>query len=147
MKSFFQPETYKELQQRLDQITPASQPKWGKMNTGQMLNHCQEPLKIAVNKSDVTLKPNWLVKVLFKKMMYSPKPFKKNAPTPPQFRSTGNFDYQNEKTELQKWMNELWEDRNNDNRSAHPVFGTFTEEQWGIMQWKHLNHHFEQFGV
>lgn len=44
-------------------------------------------------------------------------------------------------------MNELWEDRNNENRVPHPVFGDFTKDQWGIMQWKHLNHHFEQFGV
>lgn len=147
MKSFFQPQVYEELQQRLHQIDIASQQQWGKMNASQMLHHCQEPLKIAVNKSDVTLKPNWLVRLLFKKMMYSPKPFKKNSPTPPQFKSIGEFDFHKEKAELQKWMNELWEDRNNKNRSAHPVFGTFTEDQWGIMQWKHLNHHFEQFGV
>jgi len=143
MKSFFEPEVYQELQQRLEKINADSQPQWGKMDA----NHCQAPLKIAVNKSDVKLKSNWLIKVLFKKMMYSPKPFKKNAPTPPQFRSNGEFDFQNEKEGLQQWMNELWEDRDNKNRVDHPVFGNFTEEQWGIMQWKHLNHHFEQFGV
>lgn len=147
MKSFFEVEAYQELQQRLDLIKPDSLAQWGKMNAGQMLNHCQEPIKIAVNKSDVNMKSNWLIKVLFKKMMYSPKPYKKNSPTPPQFRSTGGFDFQNEKVELQKWMNELWEDRNNENRADHPVFGKFTKEQWGIMQWKHLNHHFEQFAV
>ncbi len=147
MKSFFEPAAYQDLQQRLDKITPDSQAQWGKMNAAQMINHCQEPIKIAVNKSDVTMKSNWLIKVLFKKMMYSPKPFKKNTPTPPQFRSTGDFDFQKEKGELKQWMTELWEDRNNENRIPHPVFGKFTEEQWGIIQWKHLNHHFEQFGV
>jgi hypothetical protein len=147
MKSFFEPEAYQELQDRLEKIRPESQPQWGKMNSGQMCNHCQEPLKIAVDKSDVVLKPNWLIKLLFKKMLYSPKPYRKNAPTPPQFRSAGDFDFQKEKVELHKWMQELWEDRDNENRVAHPVFGTFTKAQWGIMQWKHLNHHFEQFGV
>lgn len=147
MKSFFEPNAYQELQQRLDKIEENATPQWGKMNAGQMFNHCQAPLKIAVNQSDVKLKPNWLVKLLFKKMLYSPKPFKKNAPTPPEFRSTGDFNFHKEKAELQKWMNELWEDRNNENREPHPVFGHFTKEQWGILQWKHLNHHFEQFGV
>ncbi|GAK99240.1 hypothetical protein JCM19314_3271 [Nonlabens ulvanivorans] len=28
-------------------------------------------------------------------------------------------------------MNELWEDRNNENRVPHPVFGDFTKDQWG----------------
>ena len=147
MKSFFQQEAYQGLQNRLEEIQPESQPLWGKMNAGQIINHCQEPLKIAVNKSEKVLRPNWLVKLLFKKMLYSPKPFRKNAPTPPEFRSTGDFDFEKEKAELQKWMQELWEDRDNENRVAHPVFGKFTKEQWGIMQWKHLNHHFEQFGI
>ncbi|WOI22811.1 MULTISPECIES: DUF1569 domain-containing protein [Nonlabens] len=147
MKSFFEIEAYQELQERIDNITIDSNAQWGKMNGSQMLNHCQAPIKIALGKSDVTMKSNWLIKVLFKKMMYSPKPFKKNAPTPPQFRSLGDYDFNIEKIELQKWMNELWEDRNNENRVPHPVFGDFTKDQWGIMQWKHLNHHFEQFGV
>lgn len=147
MKSFFETTAYQELQERLDKVTTDSQAQWGKMNAAQMVHHCQAPLKIAVNKTDVELKSNWLIKLLFKKMLYSPKPFKKNQPTPPQFRSTADVNFQKEKTELQQWMKELWEDRDNENRVEHPVFGHFTKEQWGIMQWKHLNHHFEQFGV
>lgn len=147
MKSFFEPEAYQELQQRLDQIKEDSRPQWGKMNAAQMFNHCQAPLKIAVDKYEETLKPNWLVKLLFKKMLYSPKPFRKNSPTPPQFRSIADYNFNDEKVELQRWMDELWQDRNNEHRAAHPVFGDFTKEQWGVLQWKHLNHHFEQFSV
>ena len=29
----------------------------------------------------------------------------------------------------------------------HPVFGSFTPEQWGQMQYKHLDHHLRQFNV
>lgn len=147
MKSFFEPDAYQELQERLEKINPDSQPEWGKMNAAQMANHCQAPVKIALGKSDISMKSNWLIKALFKKMLYSPKPYRKNSPTPPQFRSTGDYDFNEEKASLQKWMQELWEDRDNENRNPHPVFGNFTKDQWGIMQWKHLNHHFEQFGV
>jgi hypothetical protein len=147
MASFFDQNTYEELQSRLKNIESEMLPKWGKMNAAQMINHCQGPLKMAVNKPDMTMKSNWFIKVLFKKMMYNSKPYKKNVPTPVKFRSTGGFNFQKEKVNLQKWMGELWEDRNNENRTPHPVFGRFTKEQWGIMQWKHLNHHFKQFGV
>ena len=41
MKSFFQPEVYQELEVRLEKIKPDSQPLWGKINAGQMMNHCQ----------------------------------------------------------------------------------------------------------
>lgn len=147
MESFFNSQSYNQLLERLDSINPDDAPLWGKMTTAQMMNHCQEPLKIALGYNDKNLKSNWVVKLLFKKMLYSPKPFKKNAPTPPAFRSTGTFNFEEQKAELKKWMQELYNDRHNPNRAPHPVFGTFTEEQWGILQWKHLNHHFEQFGV
>ncbi|QJP33295.1 DUF1569 domain-containing protein [Nonlabens sp. Ci31] len=147
MASFFDQNAYEELHSRLKNIELETVPKWGKMTAAQMINHCQGPLKIAVNKSDITMKPNWLVKVLFKKMMYSSKPYRKNVPTPIIFRSTGGFNFEKEKLSLQKYMDELWEDRDNESRTPHPVFGKFTKEQWGIMQWKHLNHHFDQFGV
>ncbi len=29
----------------------------------------------------------------------------------------------------------------------HPVFGKFTKEQYGKMNYKHLDHHLTQFGV
>ncbi len=29
----------------------------------------------------------------------------------------------------------------------HPAFGPFTKEQWGQLQYKHLDHHLKQFGV
>ena len=29
----------------------------------------------------------------------------------------------------------------------HPFFGEMTNEEWDLLQWKHLNHHLNQFGV
>ncbi|MGB5666410.1 MAG: DUF1569 domain-containing protein, partial [Maribacter sp.] len=31
--------------------------------------------------------------------------------------------------------------------NLHPLFGEFTVEQWGQMEFKHLDHHLKQFGV
>ena len=29
----------------------------------------------------------------------------------------------------------------------HPFFGEMTNEEWDLLQWKHLNHHLNQFSV
>ncbi|MGB5980860.1 MAG: DUF1569 domain-containing protein [Nonlabens sp.] len=147
MPSFFDQNTYENLQSRLNNIAPDKTPLWGKMTAAQMLKHCQAPIKTALGKDETPMKPNWIVKLLFKKMMYSEKPFRKNAPTPPQFQVRDERDFEKEKQELSRWMQELYADRDNENRQPHPVFGSFTKEQWGVLQWKHLDHHFEQFGV
>jgi len=28
----------------------------------------------------------------------------------------------------------------------HPLFGSMTPEDWGFLQYKHMNHHLKQFG-
>lgn len=147
MESYFNEPTWNDLQSRLKKLSQESQAQWGKMSVAQMMKHCQHALQIAVGKEEISMKSNWLIKFFFKKMMYSPKPFRKNAPTPPAFQVTDERDFQREREQLKLWMQELWDDRNNENRRPHPVFGEFTKEQWGIMQWKHLDHHFRQFGV
>ncbi|AZQ43638.1 DUF1569 domain-containing protein [Nonlabens ponticola] len=147
MKSFFEQQTYEELRARLQQIESSAQPEWGKMNAAQMFQHCQYPIQTALGKDKFNMKPNWIVKLLFKKMMYSEKPFKRNAPTPKVFQATDNYDFSSEKEKLDQWMQELWYDRDNEDRRPHPVFGHFTKDQWGTLQWKHLDHHFRQFGV
>jgi hypothetical protein len=42
-------------------------------------------------------------------------------------------------------MKALYADHENENRRPQAVFGHCTKEQWGKMNWKHLNHHFEQY--
>jgi Ca2+-binding EF-hand superfamily protein len=48
-------------------------------------------------------------------------------------------------------LNELVDEFNRlDSRDMwhpHPAFGSFTKEQWGQLQYKHLDHHLKQFGV
>jgi hypothetical protein len=147
MPSFFDQDTYSDLKSRLNTIKADQHPKWGKMNAAQMMRHCQLPLQAALAQEETPLKSNFIVKLLFKKMMYSDKPFKKNAPSPPAFQVQDDRNFKLEKKKLVYWMKALYADRDNENRRPHPVFGHYTKEQWGKMQWKHLNHHFEQFGV
>ncbi|WP_124979576.1 DUF1569 domain-containing protein [Nonlabens xiamenensis] len=147
MPSFFDQHTYEDLRERLQILRPNATAQWGKMDAAQMLKHCQYPLQIALGKEKMKLKPNWLIKFFFKKMLYSPRPYHKNSPTVPSFVVDKKKDFESEKEKLDQWMQELWYDRDNTNRRPHPVFGSFTKEQWGVMQYKHLDHHFRQFGV
>ena len=31
--------------------------------------------------------------------------------------------------------------------SSHPVFGALSKNQWGILSFKHVDHHLKQFGL
>lgn len=147
MKSFFEEGVYEELSSRLNKINQDSKPVWGKMNAGQMLHHCQMPLNIILEKEDYGVKPNWLINLLFKKSMYSDKLWKKNLPTAKGFAIKDEKDFETEKQDITNLLDELNNQRKRIDWQAHPAFGKMTKEQWGKMQYKHLDHHFRQFGV
>ncbi len=52
----------------------------GKMTVGQMVWHCQYPLKLAIENKENS-KGNWFIKTFFKKSLYNDKPWRKNLPT------------------------------------------------------------------
>ncbi|MDP5081200.1 MAG: DUF1569 domain-containing protein [Winogradskyella sp.] len=147
MKSFFADGVYEEILSRLNQLDKHTVATWGKMNVSQMLSHCQMPLHIILEKEDYGVKPNWLINFLFKKSMYSAKLWKKNLPTARGFAIKDQKDFEIEKEALYNLLNELNAQRNREDWQPHPAFGELTKDQWGKMQYKHLDHHFRQFGV
>jgi len=147
MKSFFDEGTYDEILSRLNKLNKETPAVWGKMNVGQMLNHCQMPLNIILEKENYGVKPNWLINLLFKKSMYSDKLWKKNLPTAKGFGIKDEKDFETEKQAISNLINELNAQRKRNDWQPHPAFGAMTKNQWGKMQYKHLDHHFRQFGV
>jgi hypothetical protein len=147
MKSLFDDEAYSEIRNRLHNLSENSERQWGKMTQGQLVSHLQLPLNIILEKVDYGFKPNWLVNLLFKKSMYSDKLWRKNLPTAKGFKTTEEKDFAPEKAKLEALLDEFDTQRGRANWQAHPAFGAMTKEQWGKMQYKHLDHHFRQYGV
>ncbi len=147
MKNLFTDEGFDEIQNRLETLTEQSSRQWGKMTPGQMAHHCQLPFNVMLEKVDYGLKPNFLVNLLFKKSMYSDKLWRKNMPTVPSFKETEQRDLNTEKANLNELLVEFGSQRERSDWKPHPAFGEMTKEQWGKMQYKHLDHHFRQFGV
>ena len=147
MQSIFEENTYNEVMERFNKLNENANANWGKMNVGQMLWHCQGPLNIILGKNHYGMKPSWLVKLFFKKSLYNDKPWKKGLPTTKFLKTEDDRDFNTEKTNLKTLIEELYSHKDKTEWAPHPAFGYFTAEQWGKMQYKHLDHHFRQFGV
>ncbi|TPN81335.1 DUF1569 domain-containing protein [Aquimarina algicola] len=147
MKSLFDPKALEEIETRIQNLSSESTPVWGKMDVAQMFNHCQFPLKIALQKDHPKIKPNFFAKLFFKKALYSDKPWKKNLPTAPALKVVEQKDFEQEKNYLLTLVNEFSNQRDKKEWDPHPMFGKFTNEQWGKLQYKHLDHHLQQFNV
>ncbi|WP_422348894.1 DUF1569 domain-containing protein [Flagellimonas sp.] len=149
MKSLFDSGTLDEVMDRIELLNESSKGLWGKMEVGQMLFHCQFPLRLALGKYRMK-KPNFLMKFLFrsfKKSMYDVKLWKPNLPTAKGFKVLEDKEFGNEKNALIGFIKEFHGAKDKKQWDPHPAFGHFTPEQWGQMQYKHLDHHLRQFGV
>ncbi len=137
------------LIERIDRLTADSKPLWGKMNAAQMLLHCQKPLDVA--EGTLPLKQG-LIGFLFGKMAKNDflkrSEFKKNLPTAPSFKIVSETDFGSEKEILIKQIIKFREEGPSAIKNKkHPFFGEMTDEEWGVLGYKHLDHHLRQFGV
>lgn len=146
VKNLFDHSVKLEIISRINQLTPRSQRKWGKMDVAQMLAHCQMPLGVAVGKHK--LKGNFFLKIigrLIKKKVFNDQPFKQNLPTDNSFKMTAPKEFEKEKQNLIQMINDFSETTMSG--EPHPFFGKLTKEEWSKGTWKHLDHHLKQFGV
>lgn len=147
MKSLFDPQALEEILGRLDQLKDGQTPGWGRMTVGQMVWHCQVPLKVGIANKPSEKKGNLLLRWFFKKGMYNDRPWRKNLPTSPLAKAIEPRDLQQELPVLKRMVREFHDLKTREHWNPHPIFGEFTAQQWGQMQYKHLDHHLRQFGV
>lgn len=150
MESLFKKETAQKYIDRIHQLTPQTQPQWGKMNVAQMLTHCQAPIKIA--SGELVPKINPIVKFLFgksaRKQLLNDPEFKRSLPTFSEAKIVDQRIFEHERTKLVTLINAFQEKGPHGlTKKAHPFFGEFNVDQWNLMQVKHLDHHLRQFGV
>ena len=150
MKSIFETEAKAELLNRLENLEAESSAKWGKMNVNQMLVHCQKPIELALGESTIK-KPNFLMGMMMKLVapsLYNDKPWKEGLPTAKEFIIVNSDGFNTEKDKLKSKIETMSTSKNYfEPKKKHPYFGTFTADQWGKSAYKHLDHHFRQFGV
>ncbi|MCE7960849.1 MAG: DUF1569 domain-containing protein [Acidobacteria bacterium ACB2] len=89
-----------------------------------------------------------LVTPFIRKMVLGEKPFQKGAPTDPTFLVPDERDFAAEKARLAGLVEALC--RRGPAEAAknpHVFFGKLSGEEWGVLTFKHLDHHLRQFGV
>ena len=136
---------------RIQQLQPATQPQWGKMNVAQMLAHCNVTYEL-VFEEEKHPKPGFLTKAMLKlfvkKLVTNEVAYKKNSRTAPAFLIADKRDFEKEKQRLIEHIGrtqQLGEGHFGNKSSVS--FGPLNTTEWNNMFYKHLDHHLMQFGV
>ncbi len=149
MKTIFDAATHAELQERLSQLKVDSERQWGKMSAAQAMEHTARAIEMA--SGEKPMKQLFLGKAIgwmFKSTFLGEKPFSKNAPTGPTMivADEPNFEATRERLQtLMSGFHALGPAKTDGN--IHGFFGPLTGDQWGVAQFKHVDHHLRQFRV
>ena len=147
MKTFFENTVPQELRQRLQKLDAQTRNQWGKMNAAQMLAHCTAAMQVPVGDLQVKGGVLSLIGWMFKGMLVSEKPFSKDSPTAGEFLIQDEREFDAEKQRFMESFHKLAQGSSAITCHKHPFFGKMTTEDWGHLMYKHLDHHFRQFGL
>ncbi len=150
-KSLNHPKDLQEIKARIHRLSEESVPRWGKMNAAQMLRHCDRILevgfgKIVLPKINIIIKSVGIITKIEMRTFNNGIP--PNMPTFKEVNIKENCNFEKSREELLASLDEFTERSAKNNLLAeHALFGKMTKEDWGFMEYKHLNHHLKQFGV
>jgi hypothetical protein len=149
MDSLFDPTSRDRFLARVESLRRESGREWGTMDAAQMLCHCALGLEAATG--DATLSRPLMARLLgrfFKAWILGPKPFSKNSPTHPMLVIKSPKEFDVERARLAAAIRKFCAaGPDSAAHYTHAFVGKLTGEEWGRMQFKHLDHHLRQFGA
>lgn len=148
-------EFLKDIQsKKLALLVPGTPAKWGVMNPQEMTEHLDDFYQISLQKIPTTLITPQEDLPKYLEFLYSDKSFKENTKAPASLLGEKPLPLRQASLEaaianLQQ-TTELFLhffENANAQKTLHPVFGMLNFEEWVRLHYKHVTHHFRQFGL
>jgi hypothetical protein len=147
MKTVFNDTDRRAIYERQGGLTLERTPLWGRMTSGQMLTHLTDSVRMTLGELAVQPKRGPLRLGLIRHAVIHWLPFPKGAPTAPELLLRCAEDCAVEIAELKAAMERMASKAGTRTWEEHPAFGRMTEHDWGVLVYRHTDHHLRQFGV
>lgn len=130
---------------RLARVTPEHRARWGTLTPHAMLCHIGDQLAVSLGDIPVTRHDSALTRFLGKYVVIRTpmKPPPNRAKTAPEMLATRPSSWEADMARCRDLVTRAAAGRL---RGIHPLFGPLSAGDWGILCWKHLDHHLRQFG-
>jgi hypothetical protein len=147
MRSIWNDADAHAIRQRIGQLRPDAPALWGKFNAPQMVCHLTDAARMAMGELDVPSKRLPIRYFPLKQLILYVLPFPKGAPTAPALIGRVATTWSAEVTELELALDRLTRQQGRQDWPDHPAFGSLSRDAWGVLVYRHTDHHLRQFGV
>ena len=133
---------------RLQTLSATSVGRWGSMDVAAMLQHLRLSAEMALGELTMPSSNKRAFQVFpLKHLILYVLPFPKGAPTAPALKPGLATPLEEERTALLSLLERIASGPGEGAGPAHPLFGPLTWCQWGVLTYKHADHHLRQFGA
>ncbi|HUQ47523.1 MAG TPA: DinB family protein [Gemmatimonadaceae bacterium] len=139
----------RNLLARIDKLAPNMRPVWGRMSAAQTVAHLADWFRMAIGAIRVESKNTPLRFTPLKQLVIYVLPFPKNVPTAPELLKSEPGVWTEDTRDLKDLLRRTVQKQTDKNAKwpDHPAFGAITGEAWGVLGYRHTDHHLKQFGV
>jgi hypothetical protein len=148
MKTLWNEHARDEICRRVDRLTPDASARWGRFNVAQMLAHLNDAMRMALGELPVAPKRMPIRYWPLKQLIVYALPFPHGAPTAPELLTRcDHAAFADERAAFRGIVARLVAKPQSDDWPEHPAFGRLSYRAWGVLGYRHADHHLRQFGV
>ena len=147
MRTLWSPRDRRELIARLGRLQPDTPARWGRFTAPRMLAHVNDALRMAAGNLETSRKKTPLRFPVLKQIGIYLAPWPRGVPTVPELLASGDRATWEAETAAFPAALEAFANRPADAAlPLHPAFWRLSRRAWGRLAWRHVDHHFRQFG-
>ncbi len=134
--------------ERLDSLSEDSRAQWGRLDVQRMLCHVGDALRMALGELPVKRgRGGVFQRFPLKHLLLYVAPMPKGVRTAPELLATVPGDLEADRARVKTLVERFASVPPKGQGPEHPFFGILSWPEWGVLQWRHLDHHLRQFGV
>ena len=147
MKSIWHDDDRRAINDRVGALAWDRRAEWGQFTAPKMVCHLADCLKMAMGDLKVAPKRLPIRYPPLKQLIIYVAPFPKGAPTAPELIAREPREWVNDVADVQALLARAGSTRTTDAWPEHPAFGALSKRAWGVLIYRHMDHHLRQFGA
>ena len=149
MQSLWNEKDRRDLLARLDKLRSNSKGEWGKMSAAQTVAHLSDWMRMAIGAIRVESKNTPFRVPVIRQIVLYLVPLPRNLPTAPELQKSEPGVWSEDVRELRDLIRRSVEKHGDRNARwpDHPALGKMSDRAWGVLAFRHTDHHLRQFGL
>ena len=136
------------ISNRFRSLSASSDRRWGTLDVTGMLQHLRRSALMCVGELSVpSANKRAFHRFPLKHVILYVLPFPKGAPTAPALKPVDAASFEEERAALLELLERIGTGLREGMGPDHPLFGPLSWREWGVVTYKHSDHHLKQFGA